>query len=183
MQKKNETNKYVDVNSSTTGKEWKHWKRTFQNYVIAFETADNTVDRLQVLTNFLSFHIFEYIDECETYEAAIQKLDSVLMKTPNEVFARHLLATAKQKPGQSLEEFLQELRRLSKDCNFQAVTREQHRDGFLRDAFTNRILYTTIRRRLLEEVTLTIDTAFEKARALDLAQKNSDAYASAEASA
>ena len=92
----------VDVNSSIAGKEWKHWKRTFQNYVTAFKTADNNrVDRLQVLTNFLSFNIFEYIDECETCEAAIQKLDIVLMKTPNEVFARHLLATAKQKPGQT----------------------------------------------------------------------------------
>jgi len=83
------------------------------------------------------------------YEAAIQKFDSVLMKMPNEVFARHLMATAKQKPGQSLDEFLQELRRLSKDYKFQAVTREQHRDGFLRDAFINGILSTTIRQRLL----------------------------------
>jgi len=74
----------VDVNSLTAGKEWKHWKRTFHNYVTAFEAADNRVDRLQALTNFLSFNIFEYIDECEMYEAAIQKLDSVLMKTPNE---------------------------------------------------------------------------------------------------
>jgi len=135
-----------------------------------------------VLTNFLSFHIFEYINECETYEAAIQKLDSVLMKMLNKVFACHLLATAKQKPGRSFDKLLQELRRLSKDCNFQAITRDQHRNGFLRDAFINSILSTAIRRRLLE-VTLTIDTAFEKACALYVAQKNSDGYASTKASA
>ena len=99
----------MDINSLTARKEWKHWKRTSQNYVTAFETADNyRVDWLQVLTNFLSFHIFDCIGGCETYEVAIQKLDSVLAKMLDEVFVCHLLATAKQKPGQIIDEFLQE---------------------------------------------------------------------------
>ena len=74
-----------------------------------------------MLTNFLSFHVFEYIDESETYEAAIQKLDNVLMKTANEVFARHLLATAKQKPGRSLDEFLQELKDSARIATFKPL--------------------------------------------------------------
>jgi len=101
----------------------------------------------------------------------------------NEVFARHLLATTKQQPGQSLDDYLQELRRLSKDCNFQAVTKAEHRDGFIRDAFINGILSHSIRHRLLEERTLMIDSAFDKARALDVAQRNSESYVSSGISA
>jgi len=37
-------------------------------------------------------------------------------------------------------------------------------------------LSTAIHQRLLEEVTLTIDTVYEKARSLVVAQRNSEAY-------
>jgi len=37
-------------------------------------------------------------------------------------------------------------------------------------------LSTAIHQHLLEEITLTIDTAYEKARSLVLAQRNSEAY-------
>uniref|UniRef100_A0A2C9K8P8 EF-hand domain-containing protein n=1 Tax=Biomphalaria glabrata TaxID=6526 RepID=A0A2C9K8P8_BIOGL len=53
----------------------------------------------------------------------------------NEVFARHKLATCRQEQGQSIDAFLQKLRSLSKDCNFKAVTAEQHREESIRDAF------------------------------------------------
>ena len=35
--------------------------------------------------------------------------------------ARDLLSTRLQQPGESLEEFLKQLRQLAKDCNFEAV--------------------------------------------------------------
>jgi len=80
-------------------------------------------------------------------------------------------------PGQSLEEFLQEIRRLSKNCNFRAVSQKENRDGFVRDAFISIIASHAIRQRLLEQSILAIDDAFEKARALDTAKKNSEVYA------
>jgi len=84
-----------------------------------------------------------------------------------------LLATTKQQTEHTLVEYLQKLQRLSKDCNFQAVNKTEHRDGFIRDAFINGILSHSIRHRLLEEQILTIDSTFDKARALDVTQGNS----------
>jgi len=112
----------------------------------------------------LSYKLYEYIDECKIYDSAIIALDGVFIKTANEVFARYRLATTRQKPGQSMDKYLQELRRLSKDCNFRAVSKTEHRDGFIRDAFINGILSHPRRQRLLEESTLTIEAAFQKAR-------------------
>jgi len=39
-------------------KERKHWKKTFWNYVAAFDVAEHRVDQLQVLRDFLPFHVF-----------------------------------------------------------------------------------------------------------------------------
>ena len=65
--------------------------------------------------------MYEFVKGCETYEAAINKLKSVYIKTPNVIFARHVLATRKQKQGENLRDFFQQLHVLSKDCNIQAV--------------------------------------------------------------
>ena len=49
-----------------------------------------------------SSRIFEYIEGYADLEVAIEKLDGLFIKTPNEVFARHLLAEmteARRVPG------------------------------------------------------------------------------------
>ncbi|CAB4039943.1 Hypothetical predicted protein, partial [Paramuricea clavata] len=94
--------------------------------------------------------------------------------TPNEIFARHKLATRKQQVGETLDEYLQELKLLSKDCNFCQVSAAQHRDEAVRDAFISGLRYGNIPQHLLENKTLGLQTAFEEARALDTAQKASE---------
>ena len=98
------------------------------------------------------------------------------MKTPNTIFARHLLATAKKEPVQSLDNFLLTLAQLSKDFNFANVTGEEYRKEMIRDAFINGISSHAIRQRLLKNSVLTLERAFEQARTLDSAKKSSEAY-------
>ena len=98
------------------------------------------------------------------------------MKTPNNIFAPHELATRQQKPGESLDEFLEELKRLSKHCNFTAVSAETYRSEMIRDSFINGLTSNYIRQRLLENFELSLDRAYEIARTLHTAQKNSELY-------
>jgi hypothetical protein len=86
------------------------------------------------------------------------------------------LATRKQQAGETLDEYLQELKLSSKDCNFCQVSAAQHRDEAVRDAFISGLLSGNIRQRLLENKTLDLQTAFDQARALDTAQKTSETY-------
>ena len=97
---------------------------------------------------------------------AIQKLTgkSIYIKSHNIIFARHLLATRKQKPGESLLEFLQALHALSKDCSFTDVTTEVYGGELVKDAFINSLTSRHIRQLLLENYELTVDRAFEIAR-------------------
>ena len=112
------------------------------------------------------------------YDAAIAKLKASFIKTPNVIFSRHQLATRKQKAGESLEEFLQALHVMSKDCSLKNVSAEEYRLNLVRDAVINGLASHHIRQRLLESNELTVNQAFKKARSLFQAQEYSAAYTS-----
>ena len=120
--------------------------------------------------------MFDYIEESATYDAAIAKLQNLYTKPPNEVFARHLLAITKQQSGQTLDKFLFSLQKLARDCNFRAVSGDQYKKEMIRDVFINGLVSHGIRQRLLENRELGLENAVEKARAMELAQKNSEFY-------
>ncbi|XP_012557173.3 uncharacterized protein LOC105844754 [Hydra vulgaris] len=103
-------------------------------------------------------------------------LESIYIKPKNEIFARHILSTRKQKPSETIDQFLNELKNLSKDCKFTAVTAEQYKSEMIRDAFINGLLSNSIRQRLLENKILDLSSAFDQARSLDVAQQNSNLY-------
>ena len=164
----------VDPISPNAAKQWKHWKRTFDNFIA--ECGTDAPDRFRSIVNFLSADVFEYVEECTNYEEVVDTLKKLYVKTPNKIFARHELASRKQKSGESLDEFLEGLKKLSKHCNFTSVTADVYRSELIRDSFINGLTSSYIRQRLLENSELTLDQAYEQARTLDIAQKNSDMY-------
>ena len=170
----------LDPNSPTAAKEWKHWKRTFDNFIT--ECGDQAPDKLRSLVNFVSHNVFDYIEECTTYESAIEILKKVYVKAPNEIFARHQLATRKQQSSESIDEFLQSLQNLSKNCNFAAVSADIYRNQMIRDSFISGLSSNYIRQRLLENTTLSLTDAHNTALSLDTAQKNSEHYHSSQSS-
>ena len=164
----------ADPNEASSTKRWQHWQTTFENFLETIE-GDN-LNKLNVLINFLSAEVYEFISKAQSYEDARNTLKSIYVKTPNEVFARYQLYTRQQKSGESLEEFMQSLKVLSKDCNFQAVSANEYKNEAIRDSFINGLLDSKIRKRLLENQTLGLQAAFDQARALDQAQRHSEYY-------
>ena len=152
----------ADPNSSGATKEWLHWKRTFQNFLTVFNR--DGLDKLGVLTNYLSPRVYQYIEDCENYEIAMETLGALYVKPTNEVYARHLLATRRQQPAETLDEFLQALKMLSKDCNYKSVTSVVYREESIQDAFISGLMSPLIRRRLLENKTLDLATMFDQVR-------------------
>ena len=125
----------VNPNSPSASKDWLHWKRTLNSFLSSLTISDVAEKKLDVLINLVSATVYEYIASETTYDDAIKKLESLYVKLKNEVFARHQLATRKQNAGESIDEFLQALQQLAKDCNFKAVTSEIYREEAIRDAF------------------------------------------------
>ena len=174
-----------DPNSPGSDKQFKHWLTTFKNFVGTINTASSASNtdaeaapdtKLNTLINYISASVFEYIADATTYDAAIKTLTDIYVKPVNKIYARHKLATRKQGESEDLDAFIQDLHRLSKDCSFEAVSAEQHRQGHVRDAFISGIRSKDIRQKLLENVTLTMDQTFEKARTLHATYQNAESY-------
>ena len=89
----------TDPNSGKASKEWLHWIRIFDNSISS-----------RYFSNFMSPSIFQHIEECTDYGAAVGILQALFVKPRNEIFARHILATTCQQPHETLDEFLQSLK-------------------------------------------------------------------------
>jgi len=136
------------------------------------------LDKLSALANYVSPSIFQHIEDCTNYEAAVGILQALFVKPRNEIFAPHILAMRCQQPHETLDEFLQALKTLSKDCNFQSVTASKYCVESIWDAFITGLRLPSIRQRLLENNTLDLKAIFDQARSLELAMRNSESYSS-----
>ena len=136
-----------DPNETGSDKKFKHWLKTFTNFITSInttvpstassadsETTAQPVDtKLNALINYVSADVFEYIADCDKYDQAIKTLTDIYVKPVNKIYARYKLATRKQTEGESIDAYIQDLHRLSKECSFEAVTGEEDRQGYVRE--------------------------------------------------
>ncbi|GFT01876.1 putative retrovirus-related pol polyprotein from transposon opus [Trichonephila clavipes] len=118
----------------------------------------------------------QFINDCITYAQAIAILDSLFIKKRNVIFARHCFLTRNQQTEETVSEYLQILNQLSKDCDFTDVKAEEYRKEYIRDAFIRGLKCPSIRLRLLENTSMTLDQAFEQARTLESAEVHAASY-------
>jgi len=71
----------LDPNSPSAAKEWKHWHRTFKNVID--ECGEHAPNKFRTLINFVSHHVYDYIEECADYDATIEALTHLCIKTQN----------------------------------------------------------------------------------------------------
>jgi len=162
--------------------DYNHWKRTFTNFLAALEAQEEakltSSSKVSILINFLSSAIYKLVSDKTDYDSAIKILDEIYIKPKNEIFARHCLATRKQNSGESVDQYLQALVILGKECSFKAVSAEQNLSDYTRDSFIAGLESNSIRQRLLENRTLTLSEATDQARSLELAHINALSYSS-----
>ena len=128
----------------TTPAQWDHWYRTFTNFLDVIH-SEPPPDKLKLLINYVSPKVYAHIADCCTYDEAIKILQTIYVKPANEIFARHKLATRKQLPNESIDDFLQALKLLCRDCAFKAVSAEMYAQEAVRDAFITGLSSTLIR--------------------------------------
>lgn len=167
-----------DVDPSSTGAElkWRHWKKAFDNFISAGDSPLPNSVKLKILINHLSPSVFSIIQDTDDYEGALKQLNNTYVKPHNEIHARHMLSTRKQLPGESIDEYLRALKVLSQNCNFKEITAEGYKTEYIRDAFISGISSKSIRQRLLENLTLTLEEAHNQASSLEMADKNCQSY-------
>ena len=125
----------TDPNSENAEKEYRYWKKTFDNFIQ--ECGDRAPNKLSCLTKYVSANIYEYISEVESYDTAITILENLFIKKKNEIFASFKLASRRQIQTESIDDFIQDLHKLSKQCNLKDVSAENYRKELVRDTFIN----------------------------------------------
>ena len=125
------------LDTPLSSKNFNRWFRSFSSFLgkIIDPNVHTDLDKLDTLINCISSDVYEYIAECNTFDTAVNRLKELYIKPPNKVFARHLLATCSQKEEENIDEYVQRLQLLAKECNFKSVDAVQKRDDCVTDAF------------------------------------------------
>ena len=67
----------IDSNAVSAEDDLKFWYKTFINFVTAMPQGDNAIDKLNILTAYLTAPIYKLISEETTYDGAIATLRSL----------------------------------------------------------------------------------------------------------
>ena len=104
--------------------------RLFHVFLAAVEaTTENaeTVNKLGLFISFLDHQTYSFIIDAATYETARTALDNAYYQQIIVVFARHLLMNRTQNFEDTLDEYVQSLCQLARDCEFKAASQERYR--------------------------------------------------------
>ena len=115
-----------DPRSSKARKQWTHWYKSFTCYITKYGDISEA-NKLNLLINHVNAAVYEIISDAASYNDAITQLERVYAATLNSIFARYLMRSCKQQPGQSVDELFQKLKQLWVNCDFRAVTEQVHK--------------------------------------------------------
>ena len=167
----------IDATTPDAASIYRFWKINLENLITSSFADKTEQEKHRILVQFLTHKTYPLIEDTTTYTTAIELLDKQFDKKKNECYARHLLYSRKQKPEESVDEYLTALKVLAKDCSYAAVDAKNHQDQAIRDAFINGIKSQAIRQRILEESEApNLNQTWEKARAMETAQRNAESY-------
>lgn len=111
--------------------------------------------------------VFESLgDTGTTFDAAVQKLTDYFRPKKNVAFERHLFRQARQEHGETMDNFIVRLSKLSVSCDF------PQKEDMIRDQIIDQCRSTELRKKLLAEANLTLDKAQTIARTFELSESH-----------
>lgn len=156
--------------TSSLAVRWEKWKKSLDYYIRASGITDQKQKRaiLLHLAGPDVQDIFETLNDTgDDYKTALEKLNEHFQPCKNIPFERHVFRQAFQAPDESIDAFVTRLRTLSKTCQFvDNVSQEM-----IRDQVIEKCTSTALRRRLLREKDLTLQTLLSLGRAFEQSER------------
>ena len=156
---------------------WRRWRERLECYMTA--TGLNKMDKNIQVSTFLtvigseSHEVYSTFDwgEVDPKEATLsqvmEKFSQYCTPRGNVTFERYRFNSRGQHAGESLEQYVTELRKLSAKCEFNSVTPDQ----LLRDRIVFGLRDDKVRERLLRESMLSLEKCLEICRASEVSLK------------
>ncbi|XP_062501692.1 uncharacterized protein K02A2.6-like [Corticium candelabrum] len=156
--------------------EWMHYVERVKFFCVANGITD-TERKKAVLLSVCGVQTYKLIrnllapgkPEDAEYDDIVAKVKDHVNPKPSTVVQRFRFNSRSQKPGESVVQFMAELRRFSTDCDFGDTLADMLRDRLVCGVSDGRI-----QRRLLQEKELTFDKALSLARAMETAALNAE---------
>ena len=154
--------------------DWAQYLQRFEHFLLANEIKDE--QKLHLLLSLVGSQTFRLLSNLVapkkpgelTYGEVTEKLTGHFKPKPIRIAERSRFYKRTQQEGESMSEYLAELRRLASTCDFKAFLEEA-----LVDKFVCGLRKETIQRRLLAEADLTLTKALELAQGMEAAEKDS----------
>ena len=168
--------KFEEANSPQAADAWPKWLRRFDRYraasglnskpsteqvsTLLYAMGDSADDILQTLR----------LDEgTVSYNEIKKSLNDYFAERRNVIVERACFNKRSQKPGESVETFIQDLYRLADNCNYGAL-----RDDLIRDRIVVGVLDDSLSDRLQSKGTLTLTQAVQMSRQAESRAQNRD---------
>lgn len=153
---------------------WRRWKANFNVYRQAAELSDKAaVTQVAILLHSMGFDAVE-IHETFTYgtdedktdiEVVLRKFDDYCIPRENSVYERYKFWSRDQKEGESIDQWVTDLRTRASTCNF-----GDQQELLLRDKMVFGVRDERIKERLLRETDLTLGKALSICRASEVSK-------------
>ncbi len=151
---------------------WKSFKQSFELYLLATGLErDNDRRKIALLLTVAGrsaidvFNTFQFSEEeQDKYNIVMAKFEDYCTPKKNETYERYVFRNRMQKEGETIEQYVTDLRLKSQSCNFESLS-----DSMIRDQIVIVILDKKIRRQLLGEAELTLDKAIRICQASERA--------------
>lgn len=152
---------------------WKQFKQLFEIFMIASGYKEKTSEvRAAIFLNIVGeeaiekFNTFDLSDaERKDAEKVMKAMEDYCMPKSNESVDRHIFFNRKQNPGESFDEFLTSVKKLSSTCNFGDL-----KDSLIRDRIVSGIFDKNLKDRLLREDNLTLEKCIKMCKTSELAE-------------
>ena len=157
----------VTGEQTNLNKAWEQYLKRFDYYVKAAKITKDEQKRALLLHISGSevqdiFETFE--DQGTTYEEAVTKLSAYSEPKKNISYERHVFHKSKQSAGETIDNYVVRLSKLAISCEF------TDKNEMIRDQVVNSCCSTKLRKKLLEEETLTLDKVKTIARTYELSE-------------
>ncbi|GCB69072.1 hypothetical protein scyTo_0000991 [Scyliorhinus torazame] len=116
----------LDARSPENTEICKYWLRCFEAYLNSSETEVDGPHKLSLLHARVGHRLSFAIEKATTYEMAVKILQDRFLKPINEVHARHLFLTCRQRSRETLDEYLERLTALARNCDQKRCGRSPH---------------------------------------------------------
>ena len=158
------------------GEDFTEYSERFEQYLIANKITDDNLKRAVFLSTLgapgyklLRSLVVEEV-KTKTFEQLVKVLKEHLQPAPNVIAQRFRFYKRDRKTGESVNDYIAELRRLSEHCEF-----GEKLDEYLRDRFVCGLNSAGIQQKLLSTKKLDLNGALDISRSYEAAAKDAKA--------